>query len=96
MAVNVNFQALAIYNTDEQRLAYITYSIAEATKLIFGQTNINENERLRRALKSKGKVSKGINSIGFNVFVREATVKQMALLGKQKSVKINEKGEVEK
>ena len=84
--------AVAIYNADLKRLEYITNSVAEATRIIVGGTNVNTDEKIRYALRNKKKIEN--NLLGYNVAIRVATNKQVDILGKKKFLKIKHSEEI--
>ena len=84
--------AVAIYNADLKRLEYITNSIAEATRIIVGSTNVNTDEKIRYALRNKKKIEN--NLLGYNVAIRVATNKQVDILGKKTFLKIKHSEEI--
>lgn len=77
---------IAIYNTDLKRLEYITNSIAEASRIIIGKSNVTTDTKVRYALKNKKRIT--TNNLGYTVAVREATIEQISQLGKNKLLKI--------
>lgn len=79
--------AVAIYNVDLQRLEYIAYSVAEASRIINSNSNITLDEKVRYAMKHKKRIEK--NDLGYVVAVRAATTKQLAQLGNKNSIKIH-------
>jgi hypothetical protein len=76
---------VAIYNAEAQRLEYIANSIAEASRIIFGTTNVTSDEKIRYALKNKKRINKAI--LGYIVAIRVANTKQVAELGRKKFIK---------
>jgi len=84
----IEVKPIAIYNRDAQRLEYVTISISEASKIIFGISNVSYTNKIRYAIRNDGRIDKSITILGHNLFIREATVKQIEQLGKEKFIKI--------
>ena len=89
--VNKNYLPIAIYNTDEKKLMYVAFCIAEATRIIFNSSTITTDGLTRRCVKNRNIITKegkkNCTILGYNVAVREANTEQRIMLGKEKFVK---------
>lgn len=83
-----NFISVAVYNTEIKELAYVTFSVTEASKLIYGRNNQVDKSRTQYLLKNGGKIEAKDTVLGFTVKIKEATLKQQELLGFEKVKKI--------
>ena len=90
--VNNNYVPIAIYNTDDKKLTYVAFCIAEATRIIFGSSTVTSDGVTRRCVKNHNIICKDNkkdykNVLGYNVAVRDANTEQRTLLGKNKFIK---------
>ena len=84
MGINNNFVPVAIYNTDDKKLAAIAMSVAEASKYIFGRGTIEDFGVIQRRLKNGNLLDKEKTLHDFTIKVKYASVKQVTMLGKDK------------
>ena len=83
--------SIAIYNSDEKKVAYVASSVSEASRIIFGHSTVTYDGIVRRYSKSHTLIKKDGDRkciLGYNVAVRDTNTEQRKLLSTNKFIKI--------